>query len=380
MRRPAVLLLSGSTGAGHAMAAHAIEEELVAARLPVLHLDAYRFVSPAMRWASTDLHRGLSALLPRVYGRMYRFVNASEGIAETTRFLTGESRSAFAHVLRDLQPRVILTTHALGCLLAAPLKARMGFRLVVLTTDYYAHAFHRHAAVDAYCASHAWVMEDLSSAGVSATRLHLTGIPLRRTFDRVPDTVAARQDLGLPDRPVVLISRGGMAAGQETVVLLDALLRARELASCTFVAILGHRLEEYRSLTKRFARVSRLRLERFVDNPETFLAAADIVIGKAGGLSSTETFAVGRPLILYAPNAGVETPNVARFVAAGAAIDAERSPQRVVAALRDLLASPARQRALITAGRALIRPMSRQAVRTVAERLVREPVSVTASR
>lgn len=376
-----VLLLSSGSGAGHSIAARAIEEELLAAGLPVVHLDAYQFISPATRWASTELHVNLLEVSPTVYGLLYQRAVQSEALAEAYRWLPAWNQAAFVRTLAQLRPSVVLTTHTVGCLLAAPLKSQFDFRLGMLTTDYYSHAFHRHASVDCYCASHPWTAADLQDAGIPRERIAVTGIPLRQAFDAVPDRETARRLLGLPLRqPVVLITRGGMTAGQETIALLEAVLHARDFASCVFVAILGHRPEEYQYLTRRFVRVPRLRLERFVDNMEIFLAAADIVIGKAGGLSSTETFAVGRPLILYAPNAGVETPNVARFVAAGAAIDAERSPQRVVAALRDLLASPARQRTLMTAGRALIQPMSRQAVRAVAERLVREPVPVTASR
>ncbi|TSC71768.1 MAG: monogalactosyldiacylglycerol synthase [Parcubacteria group bacterium Gr01-1014_38] len=373
--RRSILLLSSSSGAGHAIAARAIEEELSAAGLPVVHLDAYQFVSPATRWASTELHLNLLEASPTVYGSLYRLAVQSEALAEAYRRLPAWGQTAFVQTLLQLRPSVVFSTHAIGCLLAAPLKSHMGFRLGVLTTDYYSHAFHRHARVDCYCASHEWTALDLQRAGVPQDRIAVTGIPLRRAFDAVPDRESARRILGLPlDRPLVLVTGGGMTTGQETVVLLEALLRARELASCVFVAVLGHRLREYQVLTERFSRVSRLRLERFVDTMETFLAAADIVIGKAGGLSSTETFAVGRPLILYAPNAGVEAPNVARFVAAGAALDAGRSPQRVIEALRELFASPARQQALVTAGKALMKPGSRPAVRTVVERLVAESI------
>ncbi|MDP3685597.1 MAG: glycosyltransferase [bacterium] len=375
-----VLLLSSGSGAGHAIAARAIEEELLAASLPVVHLDAYQFISPATRWASTELHVNLLEASPMVYGSLYQRAVQSEALAEAYRWFPAWNQAAFVQTLAQLRPSVVLTTHTIGCLLAAPLKSQFDFRLGMLTTDYYSHAFHRHANVDCYCASHAWTAADLEDAGIPKERIAVTGIPLRQAFDAVPDRETARRLLGLPLRqPVVLITRGGMTAGQETIALLEAVLQASELASCVVVAILGHRPEEYQYLTERFLRVPRLRLERFVDNMETFLAAADIVIGKAGGLSSTETFAVGRPLILYAPNAGVETPNVARFVAAGAAIDADRSTQRVIVALRDLLASPARRQALVAAGRALMQPKSRQAVRAVVERLRAESVPLCVS-
>lgn len=363
------------------MAARAVEEELAAGGLPVVHQDAYQYVSPLSRWAYTQLHLGLTEFSPRVYGPLYRFANQSRLLAEAYRQFSVFSRAVFARTVAQLRPHLIVTTHAIGCALAAPLKDRFGFRLVTLTTDYYAHAFQYHPKVDRYCASHAWTAADLRAAGVSPDRVVVTGIPLRRSFDTFPNFLEARQQLGLPlDRPFILITRGGMAVGRETVSLLEALLTSPLLGTAVFVAVLGSRERGYQLVSQRFGGSSRVRLLRFVENMEVFLAAADVVIGKAGGLSSTEVFTAGRPLVVYAPNVGIETPNVQRWMTAGAVIDAARSPATAVRAVREILTEPRRREALVAGGRALVTPRSRQAVRGVLEQLLAEPVPARAFR
>lgn len=370
-KRSRVLLLSGGTGAGHTMAARAIEEELERAGMEVRHVDAYAFVSRVSRWAYTHLHYNLLEFLPYVYGPLYEQGSRSRLLVWSQRPLFAWSRRKLTAVLRAFRPDVVVVTHPLGCTLAAPLKERWGYRLVVLTTDYRAHAFHVHAAVDCYCASSLWAARDLRAQDIPPEQIVVTGIPLRSQFDALPSKADARRTLGLStETPVVLVSRGGMAAGWETVTLLSALLQDQELRHCQVVAILGQRARGYRLVSRRVASSPRLRIERFVGDMGLYLAAADLVIGKPGGLFSTETFAAGCPLVIYAPNEGIETANVERFVAAGAAVDAARSPERAVAAARELLRAPERRAQLAEAGRRLIPREGRRAVRRVVQQLV----------
>lgn len=376
---PRVLLLSGGTGAGHRMTATAVAEELSAVGLTVTHRDAYDCVSGTARWAYTQLHLGLLEFVPEFYGPLYERGSNSRLLARVQTVLTGRSRARFAQVLEAVRPDVVCATHALGCTLAAPLKEYYRYALVLVTTDYRAHAFQVHHAVDRYCVSHAWAMADLRAAGIPAERLTVTGIPLRPQFDRVPSSAAARASLGLPaDRPVVLVTRGGMAAGPETVTLLEALLAAPALRQAQCIAVLGSRERSARLVARRVPVTSRLRVERFTPCMDLFLAAADVVVGKAGGLSSTEVFTVGRPLVIYAPNEGIETANVARFVSAGAALDAGRSPAAAVAAVTTLLADPAQGEALVAGARRLLTPASRQAVGAVLRELAGVPVPAPA--
>lgn len=379
---PRVLVLSGGTGAGHTVAAQAVEGELQRAGFAVAHLDAYAFVSKPARWAYTQLHLGLMEFVPELYGPLYERGSRSRLLVAVQQRLAQRSRADFASALVQIRPDVVFATHALGCLLAAPLKEVAHFRLAVLTTDYRAHAFHVDPRVDCYCVSHSWAAADLQAAGISRDRIVVTGIPLRERFDQAPDQVNARTLLGLPlDAQVILVTRGGMAAGMETVDLLHALLAAPDLRACVFVAVLGGRERGFRLVLQNVPPTPRLRVERHVEAMEAYLASADVVVGKAGGLSSTETFAVGRPLVIFAPNEGVETSNVARFVAAGASVNAGREPAKVVSAVQELLRSPERRDALVSAGQALLTKESRRAVREAIARLALEhpvPVGVSA--
>jgi UDP-N-acetylglucosamine:LPS N-acetylglucosamine transferase len=60
-------------------------------------------------------------------------------------------------------------------------------------------------------------------------------------------------------------------------------------------------------------RTSRLRIEGYVDDMATYLAASDVFVGKAGPASVYEALVVGRPALVTG-YAGLNEVGVARFV------------------------------------------------------------------
>ena len=57
----------------------------------------------------------------------------------------------------------------------------------------------------------------------------------------------------------------------------------------------------------------------FVDNIHELMAMSDVVIGKGGGLTVSESLGMGRPLILFGSLPGQETRNAQCLVRHGAA-------------------------------------------------------------
>jgi 1,2-diacylglycerol 3-beta-galactosyltransferase len=79
-------------------------------------------------------------------------------------------------------------------------------------------------------------------------------------------------------------------------------------------------------------------LYNFVTDMPTLLRASDCVLGKAGGLTVTETLACGLPLILVSVLPGQETGN-ANYVIDGGAGDLAHDPIEVLEVMNHLLAN-----------------------------------------
>jgi UDP-N-acetylglucosamine:LPS N-acetylglucosamine transferase len=110
----------------------------------------------------------------------------------------------------------------------------------------------------------------------------------------VPERGAARAELGLDDRFTALMSLGGEGVGGDPRALIERL--QNEGVQAVFLAGRNEALKaQLADLAERGARI-----EGFTDRFALYLAAADVVVGKAGPSSVLGALAVGRPYIATA--------------------------------------------------------------------------------
>lgn len=149
--------------------------------------------------------------------------------------------------------------------------------------------------------------DDLVRLGVSAERVDVVGYPVRRAFLSAPARAEARAELGLEPRFTALVSLGGEGVGADPRPWLEPLLGE----GVQVVVMTGRNP----ALKARLAPLARegLRLQGYTDRMASFVAAADVVIGKAGPASVFEALAVGRPFVATS-YAGLNEREVVRFL------------------------------------------------------------------
>ena len=106
-----------------------------------------------------------------------------------------------------------------------------------------------------------------------------------------------------------------------------------------------------------------MRVFGFIDYMADLMAASDIVVSKAGGLTVSESLARGKPLVLYHIIPGQERMNAEYVARHGAAVIAPR-PSDVARAVRQFAEHPAQAQALRDAARSLSRPRAAQEIVT----------------
>jgi UDP-N-acetylglucosamine:LPS N-acetylglucosamine transferase len=245
--------------------------------------------------------------------------------------------------LLEFEPDVVVATQMVPAALVAALKqTSRRWRPLPLTgvlTDFGAHDYWVQPGVDLYCVPHASLDGGVltSAAQSDLVRVEATGVPLMPSFEHLPPQHAARRWAGLdPDdkRPVVVVLGGGLGLGVEGVVspLLERLADAR------IVVMVGHNdhaLERMRELAA--AARGRLAVRGWTEHMENFVAAADLVIGKPGGLTVAEVLACGRPLLVTKSLQGQESFNV-RFIerhGVGRLVSREALPDHAASWLAD---------------------------------------------
>lgn len=347
-----VLVLTARAGTGHLRAAEAISSAVgpAAPELTVEQVDVLDLAPSGVEAAYADAFEMLADRAPRVWRRIYRHTDGPDtgdstwwSLAE--RFLF----RGFRDLLTSRPWDLCVCTHFLPCQLAAGRPPDVPFWLVL--TDFQLHRYWVQPAVERYFVPPGGAARSLRER-VAEASIRETGIPVDPEFRSPPSRGRARSSLGLdPGRPVVLVMSGGLGLDivpRVRAVLAGAPEEARVLAVCG-------RNEEARSELAEDADGGRLRVFGYVQGVATLMAAADLVVTKPGGLSVSETLAVGRPLILSRPLPGHEEGNMSALVGAGAALYADEDGG-LTDAVRTLLGDRSALERLASRARTMGRP------------------------
>lgn len=293
--------------------------------------------------------------------QMYRFLyNRAERATQVGPFRTWVHQFTAGNLrrlLQDLQPDVVICTHAFPCGVMAEYKKQFADAPPVfgVVTDFVVHAFWIHKNIDGYAVATEEMRGALIARGVQRDRIVVSGIPVKAAFGRVPaDRDALRERLGLPlDRHLVLMMGGGLGIGP-----LEAMMQALDGVNeplCA-VAIVGRsKRSEQRVLEYAHHIRFPMRVERFVNNVHDYMHACDLLITKPGGLTSAEALAARIPMVLFKPLPGQEERNTRFLVQRRAAVRAKNDAD-LLRTVQSLLAAPERLEQMRTAMQALGKP------------------------
>lgn len=266
-------------------------------------------------------------------------VRAGQRVMDAAPALVRASQNAFlasfarvaAERLNALAPDLVVANH--GWLATSLTLARRKYGLVppvlvFATEPFDASALWAEPHVDAYLAPSAAAAADLTRFGVPQERLRVVGYPVRAPFLSPPTREAARERLTLGDEFVCLLSLGAEGVSSDALTTVDTLL-AR---GATVLAVAGRNAALKDALDARARTSARLRPFGFTNEMPALLAAADVMVGKAGPASVMEALAVGTPVVVTG-YAGLNERRVTRFVVSRGVGSHAPGPGGVAAAL-----------------------------------------------
>jgi len=188
-------------------------------------------------------------------------------------------------------------------------------------TDYTAHRQWYHTHTDRYFVATETVQNELVSFGIPPSLIEITGIPLRAKFSEAHVTSLLtqrdefrRQENLTQDRPVVLIMGGGSGLLGDASEWETCIARV----DAQFVIICGHNEKLYRRFEP--LQSSRVHVLGYTLDVDRWMAMADIIITKPGGLTLTEALAMELPVLLFRPIPGQEEQNAKYALSTGAAV------------------------------------------------------------
>jgi processive 1,2-diacylglycerol beta-glucosyltransferase len=345
-----LVVVYSPVGGGHKAAALATAEAARARGLSVELVDAFAEAPPFVGDAYLGAHLAGQGGAPAFYGQMYFASNRRGDALEPLRLgLDNLLFRGVAERIAELAPRAIVATHHLPLVVLGHerRKGKLAAPVVGVVTDYTAHACWAERGIDAWAVPFGPARDELAAHGVPRERIVGTGIPVKSAFEEIG---TLREPAG---RLRALVTSGGFGVGPMTrIVRSFAGIPAMEL---TVVCGAAKELATRIAHEAKSAGV-RANVLGFEKDMAARVAACHVVVGKAGGLTVSESLTAGRPMVIASAIPGNEELNARYVTRGGAAAAAEPDDVgRVVAELRDrrVLASMGmRARALVPNGAA----------------------------
>src|SRR5205085_1631266 len=328
-----VLVLSASAGAGHVRAAEAVEKafhELGAAR-KVRHVDTLGYTNKLFRHLYAKAYLDMVQSAPAALGWLYDHLDKPWQNERRRLALDRLNTRPFVKLLRQYQPEIIVCTHFLPSEIISWLKAkeRLQSQQAIVVTDYDVHAMWMCHHYEQYSVALEETRVHLERLGVPSSKITVSGIPIDPIFAQPKDKREMRAKHGLKqDRVNILISAGGFGVGSVEHVI-ESLLALKHPAQV--VAVCGRNEELRVRLEKTARRVASdhqvaLKVLGYTKEMDELMAASDLLLGKPGGLTTSEALARGLVLVIVNPIPGQEERNSDHLLEEGAGIRANNLP------------------------------------------------------
>ena len=280
------------------------------------------------------------------------------------------------------KPDTIVCTHFLAAELVSGMVERGEWTgtFAVVVTDLDAHAMWAACPrADRWFVALPETVEILAGKGVPRERMVVTGIPIAGAFSaRMPPRAELRERFGLArGGPMLLVSGGGVGASLLEKTLQQVLAMPID---CSVALVCGKNEPLRRRASNIVARRGESRVKcavlGFTDRMHELMHAADLSIGKPGGLTSSEALACGLPMAIAHPVPGQEERNSDHLLEWGAAIRLN-SPESFGWRVAQLLGDPERLSAMRMAARARAKPFAAEAIVEEICALRQSPAAVT---
>ena len=285
-------------------------------------------------------------------------------------------------MLRELQPDLVI---GCGGYVSGPVvrcAAKQGIKTAIHEQNAFPGVTNKLLApdVDIVFAAVPAAVEKLGAP----QKTHVVGNPVRpEVFEKAGEREAIRQKLGAGDRTLILSFGGSLGARRVNQVVADLCAwEQKEHKPVLHIHATGqYGVELFKDLEKEkgFAPGESLEVREYINNMPELLAAADLVISRAGALTLAELEAEGRAAVL------IPSPNVAEnhqyynameLQKAGAAVVIEEKDltgEKLISVVSGLLAEPGRLAEMGRSARSLSVDDSLDRITSALLRLVQTP-------
>lgn len=328
-----VLILSAAVGAGHLRAAEALEKQFKQsnAAIEVKNIDVLDYTNPLFRRLYGKAYLEMVNKMPEVLGWMYDSLDKPWENERRRLALDRLNTLPLIKFLKNYQPDIAVCTHFLPSEIISWLKAKgkVNFPQAIVVTDFDAHAMWLCHHYEQYFVALDETRVHLEKIGITPDKIMVSGIPIDAIFAEKKDKSAMREKFGLEkDKLTIMVSAGGFGVGN-----IEHLLKAlSDLQTPSQILAICGRNEELKTkleiLSKETLNNDRVTFKPigFTREMDEYMSASDLIVGKPGGLTTSEAMAKGLIFVVVNPIPGQEERNSDHLLEKGCAIKCNNLP------------------------------------------------------
>lgn len=321
-----VLILTSHFGNGHYQAAQTLAMQLrqlsdvkpIVVDLIGLILDEHK--DSVYEAYGSFVNKGGSGL----FNLLYKHTNNGElqGFLPLKKSFT----SAIRRLVVTHSADMLIATYSAAAMAASAYKKQYHHNLPLITciTDVISHNNWLTPQTDGYLVAAPLSKQLLTKKGVAAEKIFVTGIPVDEVYHHLP-----RHRQGAVRR--LLVMGGGCG-------LLPKQMSFYETLNClpqTETTILTGRNEALR--TRLSGQFEHIEVVGYTNQVPQYMAQADVLLSKAGGLSIFEAIYSEKPLLLFHPNLVQEVRNSQFMISENMAFVLPKQAQKMSKTLSDVL-------------------------------------------
>ena len=325
-----ILILSVTAGHGHNATGKSLSDYLKSIGVQSEVFDTYKHISTILAKTIDKGYNFSTKNLSKLYSSWYVMIENRKDEKDYDKnspmraFHSFLSSKMLAKV-NEYEPDAIICTHILPGMLMDILKVKdlLGVPIYCVLTDFVFHPYWEEARNADYIVTASELLNlQAFKKGYKRPQILPFGIPINPKFAKHEGKSKARRSVGLdPSKFTVLLMGGGVGYGNmfETFSQIDTLN-----IDCQIIIVCG-RNAKLRAKIDEVNKRKRVLCLGFVDNIDILMDAADCIITKPGGLTTSEALAKNLPIIIINPIPGQEERNAEFLLNNGVAMQVTKT-------------------------------------------------------
>lgn len=315
------LIFTVTTGQGHNQVAKVLCDNLQDNGVETLLVDAFEYITPMLKDAINQGYLVSTKRIPRIYAKGYRILEKRDAESHESllsKMLNGVLARKLVKCVEDFQPDVIVCTHVFASIMVSYVTNKLNHRIktVGIVTDFTMHPYWEEAHMDYYITASELLNNQAYKKGITPDEIVPIGIPINPKFAVKNEKTYARSHLGIDDKKTILVMSGSMGFGK-----IANMIKKLDKSELDFqiISVCGYNERLKQKIDKTELR-HKIYNYGFTDKVDLLMDAADCIVTKPGGLTTSEALAKGLPMIIANPIPGQEDRNEEFLLNNGAAI------------------------------------------------------------